>query len=102
MLHESETVFSPTTNINFIFFPLKWCSLSILSVSVQMQLRSRVACEMYKDFHFLARKELPDFFMLLLQAVLRDILNKFLPDDIHARCSGRIRGKFPLHFLFPW
>jgi hypothetical protein len=32
--------------------------------------------------------------MFLIQAVLRDVLDKFLPDDLHIRCNGRIRGKF--------
>ena len=28
-----------------------------------------------------------------MQAVLRDVLDKFLPDDVHIRSNGRVRGK---------
>lgn len=28
-----------------------------------------------------------------MQAVLRDVLEKFLPDDVHIRSSGRVRGE---------
>lgn len=28
-----------------------------------------------------------------VQAVLRDVLDKFLPDDVHIRSNGRVRGK---------
>lgn len=30
----------------------------------------------------------------LVQAVLRDVLVKFLPEDVHTRSSGRVRGMF--------
>lgn len=33
------------------------------------------------------------------QAVLREILEKFLPDDAHIRCNGRVRGKCRLTFV---
>lgn len=43
------------------------------------------------------------FFLLnCLQAVLMDVLRQFLPEDIHIRSTGRVRGKFLaifLHFL---
>ena len=29
------------------------------------------------------------------QAVLREVLEKFLPDDVHIRCNGRVRGMHP-------
>lgn len=28
-----------------------------------------------------------------VQAVLRDVLQKFLPEDVHIRSNGRVRGK---------
>lgn len=34
-----------------------------------------------------------------MQAVLRDVLEKFLPDDVHTRSNGRVRGKY-FFFLF--
>lgn len=33
-----------------------------------------------------------------MQAVLRDVLEKFLPDDVHTRSTGRVRGE-PTSFL---
>lgn len=32
------------------------------------------------------------------QAVLREVLEKFLPDDVHIRCNGRVRGMHPYAF----
>uniref|UniRef100_M8CBM3 Uncharacterized protein n=1 Tax=Aegilops tauschii TaxID=37682 RepID=M8CBM3_AEGTA len=33
-----------------------------------------------------------------LGAVLKDVLEKFLPDDLHIRCNGRIRAPFTVHW----
>lgn len=37
-------------------------------------------------------------YFVYVQAVLKDILEKFLPDDAHIRANGRVRGE--IHILF--